>query len=660
MSRAAPLTPSDPSELAGHRIIGRFDDARPQDAYLAEDPSGAQVMIRLLPTGADPDRFLNAVEPLRGVSAFGVAQVLGGGVHEGRPYLVSEHVEGATLAEAVAADGTLGGAALDRLAIGTMAALAAVHRAGAVHGGIRPETVLLGPGGPVVTDFGLVAALAAVEGAPTRPVGLPAYQAPELLDGAAPAPPADVFAWAATVAFAATGAAPFAGGTVAETINRVLRDEPDLSTVPGELGAVLAQCLAKDPAARPTAGTVLLRLVGEASLLEAATAIATGRVSVAPAEASTRPTAPSGGRGRRALLMAGALLAAAAVSGTTVYLAVSPGPAESGRAAGASPSPPAGSPAPAGTAPAPAVTASPTAAFWSKVEKPNAEVELAGTSVTVHEHPSDPVKLSAYLMAKQPYTSYLRERSGSFRQVGTAEEPAPSPDGRWLALNPWLKFADSDHDHVRLNDLSTGEQFTVATVEQPLQTMFPVWSRDGSRLLMSILDPEKKLITGFVLVDPAARTATAVEAEYFDDAGRPFTFMPDGRVARAFSDGRRVGINVYDVSGRVARSLHWVGSPQNTTWFSPSGALFATLCPRGDGTLCVWSTASGDRRATVTLPPKAEWHGWFNEQHVIVRVPHKKGTRYRLVDLLGAVGRTLVDMPKAKEAVLRFDPVVPR
>nr|BFE87716.1 hypothetical protein GCM10020093_103170 [Planobispora longispora] len=42
-------------------------------------------MIRILSGGADPDRFLQAVEPLRGVSAFGVAQVLGGGVHDGGP-----------------------------------------------------------------------------------------------------------------------------------------------------------------------------------------------------------------------------------------------------------------------------------------------------------------------------------------------------------------------------------------------------------------------------------------------------------------------------------------------------------------------------------------------------------------------------------------------
>ncbi|MBG0813222.1 serine/threonine-protein kinase [Planomonospora sp. ID82291] len=653
MSRAAPLTPSDPRELAGYRITGRLDDARPQDAYLAEDPSGSRAVIRLLPPGADPERFLRTVEPLRGMSAFGVAQVLGGGFHDDRPYIVSEHVEGATLAEAVAADGTLRGAALDRLAIGTMAALAAVHRSGAVHGDIRPETVVLGSDGPVVVDFGLAGALAAVEGAPTRSVGLPAYQAPERLDGAAPAPPADVFAWAATVAFAATGAAPFGGGTVAATINRILHDEPDLSAVPGELGDLLAECLAKDPADRPAAGAALLRLVGEESLLETATAIATGRVAEQP------PVRPPGGRLRRALLLGGAFLAVAAVSGAAVYLAAPPRPAEVRRAAATAS--PGGSLAPAPTAaPVPATTAQPTSAAWEKVEEPSAEVRLDGTSAVVHEHPSDPVRLSAYLLTAQPFTSYLRERSGSFREVGAAEEAVPSPDGRWVALNPWLKFTDSDQDRVRLSAPAAGERFAVDTVKQPLRTMFPVWSRDGSRLLLSILDPGKDLITGFVLVDPAARTAAAVQTEYFDNAARPFTFMPDGRIARAFSDGERIGINVYGADGRVTRSLPWVGAPQGTSWFSPSGALFATYCPRGDGTACVWSAEPGNRRATVALPPKAELAGWFNEQHLIVRVPHKKGTRLQLVDLTGAVARVLVDMPKKNEAFLRFDPVAPR
>ncbi|MFB9883034.1 protein kinase [Planobispora siamensis] len=664
MPHAVPPNPADPHEFAEYRITGGAGGARSQEAYLAEDPSGKRVVIRLLPPGADPGRFLRTVDPLRGVSAFGVAQVMGGGMYGDRPYMVSEHVEGPTLAEAVAAEGTLRGAALDRLAIGTMAALAAVHRAGAVHGDIRPETVVLGPGGPVVVDFGFVSALAAVEGVPTRPVGLPAYQAPEQLDGAPPAAQADVFAWAATVAFAAGGTTPFAGDTVAETVNRVLNDEPDLAAVPGELGAVLAECLAKDPADRPTASTVLLRLIGEDSLLEAATAITTGRVAAPPATPpatppAAPPAAPSGGRGRRALVLGGAFLAVAVVSGAAVYLVAPPRPAEIRRAAAAVPSAPGGSPAPGPTAARPVATAQPTDAVWTKVEKPNTEVKLAGTSVTVHEHPSDPVKISAYLLAGQPFTSYLRERSGSFRQIGTAEEAVPSPDGRWVALNPFIKFVGSDHDRIRLSDPSGGGQFAVATVKKPLRTMFPVWSRDGSRLLLSILDAEKNLITGFVLVDPVARTATAVQAEYFDDAARPFSFMPDGRIARGFSDGKRIGINVYDTSGRVARSLHWVGGPQGTSWFSPSGALFATYCPKGDGSLCVWNTETGERRATVTVPAKTQPAGWFNEQHVIVRVPHRKGTRYQLVALDGAVERVLAETPRENEAVLRFDPVAP-
>ncbi|GIH98738.1 serine/threonine-protein kinase [Planobispora takensis] len=654
MPHAVPPNPAGPHEFAGYRITGGAGGARPQEAYLAEDPSGKRVVVRLLPPGADPERFLRTVEPLRGVSAFGVAQVLGGGMYGDRPYIVSEHVEGPTLAEAVAADGTLRGAALDRLAIGTMAALAAVHRAGAVHGDIRPETVVLGPGGPVVVDFGFVSALAAVEGAPTRPVGLPAYQAPEQLDGAPPAARADVFAWAATVAFAASGTAPFAGGTVAATVNRVLNDEPDLAAVPGELDAVLAECLAKDPADRPAANAVLLRLIGEDSLLQAATAITTGRVAAPPpAPPAVSPAAPSQGRGRRALVLGGALLAAAAVSGAAVYLLAPPRPAEVRRAAAAVS--PGGSPAPAPTAAPPVATAQPTGAAWAKVEKPNTEVKLAGTSVTVHEHPSDPVKISTYVLAKQPFTSYLRDRSGSFRQVGTAEQAVPSPDGRWVALNPFVKFAGSDHDRIGLSDPAGGEKFTVATVKKPLQTTFPVWSRDGSRLLLSIHDPAKGLITGFVLVDPVSRTATAVQAEYFDDAARPFTFTPDGRIARGFSDGRRIGINLYDTSGRVARSLHWVGSPQGTSWFSPSGALFATYCPKGDGSLCVWNTATGERRATVSVPPKTQPAGWFNEQHLIVQVPHKKGTRYQLVALDGVVERVLADLPEENETLLMFD-----
>ncbi|MEV8634089.1 protein kinase [Streptosporangium sp. NPDC051023] len=640
MPHTAPPAPDDPQEVAGYRVVGRLGDSQPADGYLAVGPSSTQAIIRFLSPGANPERFLRAIEPLRGVAAFSVAQVLDGGLHEGRPYIMTEYVEGETLAEAVAESGPLRDAALDRFAIGTMAALAAIHRAGVVHGDVRPETIVLGPDGPIVVDFGLAQALGTVEDGPTRSVGVPAHQAPELLGGSAPSAPADVFAWASTVVFAATGVSPFAAETMASTINRLLHDEPDLTAIPGELGTVLAECLAKEPDARPAANIVLLRLIGESSLLEAATAIATGQVAETPA-----PARPSRRRTGRVVLLGTAFLAVAALSGAVVYLALP-------RAATTVARP--SSPVSASVAPRPATTAKPTAAPWQKVEKASTTIKLEGTSITVHEHPSDPVKISAYLKVKSPFTAYLRDKSGKFRQVGQTEEPSLSPNGTWLAMVPWIKFLDSDYDRVTLRDSAAGTEFTVSTVKQPLQSISPVWSRDGSRLLLSVRDPEKKIITGFVLVDPVARTASYVEAEYTGSEDLVFGFTPDGRIARGFTDGKRVGIDFYDTTGRVIRSMPWVGRPRDRSWFSPSGAVFATVCPKDDESLCVWDAATGNRRTTVPIPPQARWFGWFNDDNVLIQVPHKKEFRIQVMDFAGTVRRVLADVPDQKEAFLRF------
>ncbi|MEU4408747.1 WD40 repeat domain-containing serine/threonine protein kinase [Streptosporangium sp. NPDC023963] len=642
-----PVRAGDPERVGEYQVVGRLGE----DVYLATAPSGDRVVVRLLPADVSPERFREAMEPLREIPAFCTAQVLDsgpdGGVDGDRPYIVSEYVDGPTLREAVTSEGVLGAAALHRLAVGTMTALVALHQAGTVHGDLRPGAVVFGPDGPRVIDLGMARALEATASSTTRKVDVPAYSAPERLMGTSPGPEGDLFSWGATVVFAASGRSPFDAGTMSGTVNRIVNDEPDLGALPDDLRGLVTACLAKDPARRPTASDALLRLVG--GFLTSDQAPLDPSASSAPGAPATRPLR----RARPALLVAGAL-AVALVSGGAVYLAVSgdpaPAPAAAPRPARSTAQ---GALAPAFT-PQPQLSPNVTTAPWESVEKTTEDVELPGTGITLHESPKDPVKLGGYVNIKVPFASFARERGKeTFIQVASAMQPVLSPQGDLVALNPIGKFADSSFDYLRIRDLRNGAQFDVPTVERPREGHNPVWSKDGSKVLLSVRDTDEEKSDGFVVVDVAARRATHVRTESVGADTFPVTFAPDGSVARGYYDGKGHGVDFYGPNGQATRTMHWVGQPRNTTWFSPSGALFATICPKGN-TVCVWDTLSGHRRYTMDIRENTRFVGWFNNNHLLLQNPVKKGSKIEVVDLYGKSVRVLADLKKGDTALLSF------
>ena len=256
--------PDAPVKIGDYRVRGRLGAGGQGVVYLAESPAGRPVAVKVLRA---PDEEAAALlrreaEILPRIAAFCTAQVLEVGTADGAPYVVSEYVEGPTLQQAVAARGPLRGRELHRLAVGTITALAAIHRAGVVHRDFKPGNVLLSPEGPRVIDFG-IARPAGVADVPGEDLmGTPPYMAPEQFSLGVGGPAADLFAWASTMLFAATGTPPFGTGALPATINLIMHAEPDLGPLDADLREAVAACLAKDPADRPAARQVLLHLLG--------------------------------------------------------------------------------------------------------------------------------------------------------------------------------------------------------------------------------------------------------------------------------------------------------------------------------------------------------------------------------------------------------------
>jgi len=241
-----PLQPGDPERLGGYVLAGRLPAGPRGVAFLGRGPDDATLRVIKVLTGV-PDADSGArFTGVRRVSSPYVARTVDSGRHDGHLYVVREHVEGRSLAETVAADGPLGADAVERVAVGVLTALTATHLAGITHRGLTPGNVIMGADGPRLTDLDL--------GEAAGEIG---YRAPEQLRGEPCSPYADLFAWAATVVFAATGQAPFG-----HDADAVLTGEPALGALAEPVRGVVRAALAKDVGERPTTYTALLRLLG--------------------------------------------------------------------------------------------------------------------------------------------------------------------------------------------------------------------------------------------------------------------------------------------------------------------------------------------------------------------------------------------------------------
>ncbi|MES9541998.1 protein kinase [Actinomadura sp. NPDC000600] len=292
MAGPVPLTAADPTRLGGWELLGRIGAGGQGVVYLgrpaAPGPGPSRVAVKLLHAQLVGDayareRFVRELAVLERVAGFCTAQMLAADVAGDRPYIVSEYVPGPSLRALVRDEGPRTGAALDRLAISSVTALSAIHRANVVHRDLKPQNVLMGPDGPRVIDFGIARAFDAGATMTSQVVGTPAYMAPEQFTGRV-GPSADLFSWASTLLFAATGRDPFAGGPLPAVMYRILHETPDLGALPGPLAEVAAACLAKDPQARPTSEDVLLWLLGESERH--------ARLEI-PTERLAPPTAPA-------------------------------------------------------------------------------------------------------------------------------------------------------------------------------------------------------------------------------------------------------------------------------------------------------------------------------------------------------------------------------
>jgi serine/threonine protein kinase len=272
------LLASDPPNAGPFRLKGRLGVGGMGTVYAAEDDTGMRAAVKIIHPHllADPSfrsRFSREAALLARVGGYCTARVLLADTQGVQPFIAIEYIAGPTLAERVMAHEGLAGQELHSLAVGLLEALGSIHAVGIVHRDLKPSNIILSDRAPMVIDFG-IARLVGGTAMTTSGValGTPGWMAPEQFDGPDVGTAADIFAWAATVAFAASGRPPFGEGRLEAVYMRAIRGQADLDSVPQDWQEVLRSCLSPAPGDRPTLSVLLDQLVPGATV-ESATAV---------------------------------------------------------------------------------------------------------------------------------------------------------------------------------------------------------------------------------------------------------------------------------------------------------------------------------------------------------------------------------------------------
>jgi hypothetical protein len=188
-----------------------------------------------------------------------VAVYRSGVAGDGAPYLVMPYLAGGSLADRLAAGGPIGWSEAASIGIRIAGALETAHRLGIVHRDVKPANILRSDyGEPLLTDFGIARVSGGYETTSGEVTASVCFAGPELLEGGAPTPAADVYSLGATVFALLTGQPPFQPGDgeqLASLYLRIARDPvPDLRRrgVPSVMCDAIEQALSKRASQRPT------------------------------------------------------------------------------------------------------------------------------------------------------------------------------------------------------------------------------------------------------------------------------------------------------------------------------------------------------------------------------------------------------------------------
>src|ERR1700675_3723734 len=261
------------TKLGPYEVVSMLGAGGMGEVYRARDSRlKREVAIKVLPQALsqDADRLRRFEQEALATAALNHPNILAVfdiGTGEGRPYVVSELLEGDTLRERLRSGAIQVRKALD-FAMQMARGLAAAHEKGIVHRDLKPENLFLTKDGRLkILDFGLAKLTQTDSGSNTSiptvthgaeagcVMGTAGYMSPEEVRGHALDPRSDIFGFGAILYEMISGKRAFHGDTPADTMSAILKEDPaDLAetnrNVSPALERIVQHCLEKNPEAR--------------------------------------------------------------------------------------------------------------------------------------------------------------------------------------------------------------------------------------------------------------------------------------------------------------------------------------------------------------------------------------------------------------------------
>jgi predicted Ser/Thr protein kinase len=250
--------------VAGFRVLSQLGDGATGAVYLAQDPSGRRVALKLLARELSGDerfrrRFLRETEIAASLAHPHIVPTIVSGADDRTLYLAMAYIDGSDLRELLRRERRLEPQRALALLAQVAAALDAAHHVGLVHRDVKPANILIsqepeGAEHAYVCDFGLARHVSSV-GSLTGDrgfVGTIDYVPPEQIEGGDIDSRADVYSLGCVLYECLTGERPFARDSELAVVYAHLNEPPPRITalcreLPGAFDAVFATALAKSP-----------------------------------------------------------------------------------------------------------------------------------------------------------------------------------------------------------------------------------------------------------------------------------------------------------------------------------------------------------------------------------------------------------------------------